>query len=279
MLLQRYTLRTLARELVLVLVAAIWLIPFYFLIVVSLKPSTELFSDPLALPKHATLGNYPQAWRGTGVVTLGAALKNSVIITVGSVVCLIAVGSSCAYAIARRLDRFGTALYLFFVMGIILPFQLGIVPAYVAVRKLGLAGTYPGMILLYTSLLMPLTVFLYTGFFRTLPSDYEEAAYVDGASRRRTFARIIFPLLRPVTATVAVLAAMIIWNDFFVQLIFLSGSKRQTLPVAIYSFVGEFAAQWPVIFAAVIVTIAPLLGFYLFAQRTLVRGFTGGIKS
>jgi raffinose/stachyose/melibiose transport system permease protein len=279
MLLQRYTLRTFAREIILILLALIWLIPFWFLVIVSLKSSSELFSDPISLPKHPTLSNYSQAWKGTGVVSLGDALKNSLVITVGSVLVLIAIGSTCAYAIGRRAGRLGTGLYLFFVLGIVLPFQLGIVPAYVAVKRLGLAGSYPGMILLYTSLLMPLTVFLYTGFFRTLPSDYEEAAYVDGASRRRTFVRVIFPLLRPVTATVAVLAALIIWNDFFVQLIFLSGSKRQTLPVAVYSFVGEFAAQWPTIFAAVLVSIVPLLGFYLFAQRQLIRGFTGGIKS
>ena len=280
MLLNRYTRKTLFRELTLIALAAFWLIPFYFLVVVSLKPQQEVFTgDPVAFPKHPTLGNYAEAWRGTGVVTLSDALKSSLIITVGSVLTLIVLGSICAYALGRRKDRIGTGLYLLFVIGIILPFQLGIVPAYVALREMHLSGTYQGMILLYTSLLMPLTVFLYTGFVRTLPRDYEEAAYVDGASRRRTFIKVVFPLLSPVTATVAVLTALIIWNDFFVQLIFLAGGKRQTMPVAVYSFVGEFAAQWHLIFAAVLVSIAPLLLFYVFAQRALIRGFTGGIKS
>ena len=103
---------------------------------------------------------------------------------------------------------------------------------------------------------MPLTVFLYTGFIRALPREYEEAAQVDGAGLFRTYFRVVFPLLRPVTGTVAVLAGLIIWNDFFLPLIFLSGTTNATLPVAVYSFVGEYASQWNLIFAAVIVSLA-----------------------
>jgi raffinose/stachyose/melibiose transport system permease protein len=275
----RYTYRTFWREFALILLAAIWWVPFYYLVTVSLKSSSELVTDPNGFPHHLAFSNYPDAWSGVAGVSLGAALKSSLIITVGSVLALIVIGSACAYAIARREGRLGTWLYLIFVLGIIIPFQLGIIPAYVALRKLGIGGTYPGMILLYTGLLMPLAVFLYTGFVRQLPRDYEEAAYIDGASRVRTFLRVVFPLLRPVTATVAVLASVIIWNDFFVQLIFLAGSTRQTLPVMIYSFVGQYTSQWNLIFAAVVVTITPVLAFYLFAQRQLVRGFSGGIKT
>jgi raffinose/stachyose/melibiose transport system permease protein len=275
----RYTSRTFSRELLLILIAAVWWVPFYFLVIVSLKPSSELITHPFSFPQHLEFGNYSSAWAGVAGQTLGSALVSSLIITVGCVIALIAIGSVCAYAIARREGRLGTGLYLLFVLGIIIPFQLGIIPAYVTLRKLGLGGTYPGMILLYTGLMMPLAVFLYTGFVRQLPRDYEEAAYVDGASRLRTFVRVVFPLLRPVTATVAVLTSVIVWNDFFVQLIFLSGSPRQTLPVMIYSFVGQYASQWNLIFAAVVVTIAPVLAFYIFAQRQLIRGFSGGIKT
>lgn len=275
----RYTYRTFSRELLLIALAAVWWIPFYYLVIVSLKPSSELVLHPFSFPHHLEFGNYSSAWSGVAGITLGSALKSSVIITVGSVLALIVIGSVCAYAIARREGRIGTSLYLLFVLGIIIPFQLGIIPAYVALRKIGVGGTYPGMILLYTGLLMPLAVFLYTGFVRQLPRDYEEAAYIDGASRLRTFVRVVFPLLRPATATVAVLASVIIWNDFFVQLVFLSGSPRQTLPVMIYSFVGQYTSQWNLIFAAVVVTITPVLVFYLFAQRQLIRGFSGGIKT
>ena len=110
-------------------------------------------------------------------------------------------------------------------LGIILPFQLAIIPLYVGMRHLGLVGSYLGMIVLNVGLLMPLTVFLYTGFIRALPRDYEEAARVDGAGILLTFRRVVFPLLWPVTATVAVLVGIIVWNEFFIALIFLSGSR------------------------------------------------------
>jgi raffinose/stachyose/melibiose transport system permease protein len=260
-------------------VAAIWWIPFYFLVVVALKPDREVFTSPLTFPSRLNFGAFNDAWQGTGGVTLGHALINSLEITIGTVLALIALGSVCAYAIGRRNDRLGTVLYLLFVLGIILPYQLAVVPSYVVLRELGLVPSQFGLIVLYTGLLMPLTVFMYTGFVRALPRDYEEAAYVDGARRLPTFVRVVFPLMKPITATVAILTGLIVWNDFFLQLIFLGGSREQTLPVAIYSFVGEFTARWNLMFAAVLVAIAPILAFFLFAQHQLVRGFTGGIKS
>lgn len=157
--------------------------------------------------------------------------------------------------------------------------QLSIIPLYVAFRPLGLVGTYLGMIILWVGVLMPLVVFLYTGFVRSLPKDYEEAARIDGAGTFRVYRSIVFPLLRPVTGTVAILTGLFIWNDFFVSLIFLGGSTVQTLPVAIYGFVGEYVSQWNFVFAAVIIAIVPIAIFFIFAQRQFIKGFAGGIKS
>ena len=112
-----------------------------------------------------------------------------------------------------------------------------------------------------------------------LPKEYEEASRVDGASALRTFRRVVFPLLRPVTGTVAIFTGLIIWNDFFLSLIYLNGTDKTPLPVAVYSFVGAFASRWNLIFAAVIVSLLPIMIFFLVAQRHLIRGFTGGIKT
>lgn len=275
----RYTRRTLIRELVLVALALVWWVPFYILAINSVRPSTDTSSSGFSPPSHPDFSSYSQAWQGNGAGTLGHSLVNSLIITAGSVIALIALGALAAYVVARRPGRASGLLYVLFVIGIILPFQLGIVPLYAAFRHLGLVGNYAGMIVLYTGLLMPLAVFLYTGFIRALPRDYEEAAHVDGASMLRTFRRVVFPLLRPVTGTVAILCGLIVWNDFFVQLVFLSGTPRQTLPVAVYSFVGAYASQWNLVFAAVVIAIIPILCFFLVAQRQLIRGFTGGIKA
>ncbi|HEY3185810.1 MAG TPA: carbohydrate ABC transporter permease [Gaiellaceae bacterium] len=274
--LNRYTRRAFVRELTLLVIVAVWWIPFYFLVIVSLKPDLEALQSPLSFPKEIDLGNFSTAWHDAA---LGRSLVNSLIITGGSVLALIAIGSICAYTIARRPGRMGTALYLLFVLGIILPFQLGLVPTYAVLRHLHLVGSYLGIILLYTGIWMPFSVFLYTGFVRALPKEYEEASVVDGASTLRTFRRVVFPLLRPVTGTVAIFTGLIIWNDFFLSLIFLNGTKKTPLPVAVYTFVGAFASRWNLIFAAVIVSLAPVLLFFLVAQRQLIRGFTGGIKT
>lgn len=276
--LSRYTLRTFARELSLIVCALIFVIPLYFLLVVSLKSGTDLAGAPGSFPSDPVLSSYATAWEGTSTVGFGRALVNSLIITAGTVVGLIAIGGLCAYTLARRPSRLSTALYLAFLLGIILPFQLGVVPIYVVMRNLHLVPSYGGMILLNIGLLMPLAVFLYTGFVRALPAEYEEAAQVDGAGVTRIFLRVVFPLLRPITGTVAVLTGILTWNEFFLPLVFLSGSDYQPLSVTIYSFVGEFVTQWNVVFAAVIIALLPGIAFYLIAQRQLVRGMAGGIR-
>jgi raffinose/stachyose/melibiose transport system permease protein len=272
----RYTARTFGRELTLLALAVIWWVPFYFLVIVALKPDLEALTSPLSFPNDVDLGNFSTAWNDAA---LGRSLLNSLLITCGSVVALIALGSICAYSIARRPGRMSTTLYLLFVLGIILPFQLGLVPTYAVMNDLGLVGSYFGIILLYTGIWMPFAVFLYTGFVRAMPKEYEEASVVDGASTLRTFRRVVFPLLRPVTGTVAIFTGLIIWNDFFLSLIFLNGTEKTPLPVAVYTFVGAFASRWNLVFAAVIVSLAPVLIFFLVAQRQLIRGFTGGIKT
>jgi raffinose/stachyose/melibiose transport system permease protein len=276
----RYTTRTLVLEILTVVVALVLMIPFFFLVNLAFKGDTDAFLSPaVAPPKPPTLSAFADAWAGTPTGNIPLGLLNSVIVTAGSLVVLIALGSLAAFTITRLPGRLSSAMYVLFLVGIILPFQLGMVPLYVVMRQVGLVGTLPGMIILYSGLLMPLSVFLYTGFTRSLPREYEEAAQVDGSSSLQTFVRIIFPLLRPATGTVAILAGLIVWNDFFTALIFLIGSKNATLPVVIYGFVGQNVSAWNVIFAGIIISMIPVLLLYLFAQRKFIQGFAGGIKS
>ncbi len=276
---RRYTRGTLLRELALVLAAGFFCVPFYLLIAIALKTTAETVKTPLSLPASPQWGNFSEAWNAGGRSGLGSALVSSLVITVSSVCGLIVLGSLAAYAIARHRTRLSDFVYILFVLGIILPFQLAIVPLLIAMGHLGLVGNYAGMIVLNVGLLMPLTVFLYTGFIRALPRDYEEAARVDGAGILQAYVRVVFPLLRPITATVAVLTGIIVWNEFFVALLFLFGSSYETVPVALYSLYAESGVvHWNLIFAGVAITIAPVLAFYLFAQRQLIRGFSAGIK-
>jgi len=276
---RRYTRGTLLRELALVVAAGFFCLPFYLVFAIALETTAETVKTPLSFPASPQWGNFSAAWNAAGRSGLGSALVSSVVITVSSVVGLIVLGSLGAYAIARRRSRLSDFVYILFVLGIILPFQLAIIPLYVAMGRLGLVGTYAGLIVLNIGLLMPLTIFLYTGFIRALPRDYEEAARVDGAGILQAYLRVVFPLLLPITGTVAVLTGIIVWNEFFVALLFLLGSRSETLPVALYSlYIESGIPQWNLLFAGIGITLAPILAFYLFAQRHLIRGFATGIK-
>ncbi|MFJ9243847.1 carbohydrate ABC transporter permease [Streptomyces sp. NPDC101776] len=274
----RYRPRTFGREILMLVAAAIWWVPFYLIVALSFQDSDEVSHRSLKLPlTHPEFSNFSNAWSDP-VNGMEHGMLSSLVITVGSVAVIVVLASLGAYAIARHSGRLNNGLYVTFVLGIVMPYQLGLIPAFVALREMGLVGTYLGMIVLYTGLEMPTAIFLYAGFIRALPTEYEEAALVDGATPLRIFWRVVFPLLAPVTATVAVVTALFVWNDFFTQLVFLGGTDNQTLPVAIYGFVGEFTTQWNYVFAGVVLSVLPVLAFFVLTQRKLVKGFAGGIK-
>ena len=275
----RYTKATLLREAFVWVVGLITLLPFYFLVITALKPDDELLTtSSSAPPSRPTVSNFTEVLTAGGQSSIILGLANSVFITVGSILGLVLLGSLAAYVLARTTHRWGTVAFYLFLVAIILPVQLGMIPLYIGARTLGLVGTPWGMIVLYVGSLMPLAVFLYAGFFRGLPRDYEEAAAIDGARPGQVFLRIVLPLMAPATGTVAILTGLIVWNDFFTALIFLGGSDYQTLTVSMYYYVGSLVSAWNKIFAIVILSMVPILAFYLFAQKKFIQGFAGGIK-
>lgn len=275
----RYTKLSALREVGFWLLALAFLAPFYFLVSIALKPDAEVFStSPMAPPQSPTLENFVSVLGATGQSNVLLGLTNSVLITAGSILVLVLLGSLTGYVIARSTRRWSRAVFYLFLIAIILPTQLGTVPLYIGARAAGLTGSVLGMVVLFGGMLLPLAIFLYAGFFRSLGTEYEEAATIDGASRTQVFFRIVLPLMSPATGTVAILAGLIVWNDFFTALIFLGGSDNQTLPVTMYYFIGSLVSQWNVIFAIVIISMIPILAFYLFAQKRFIQGFAGGLK-
>jgi raffinose/stachyose/melibiose transport system permease protein len=271
----RYRPRTFLLELVMVAAAVAFLFPVYALVVLSLKDSRQISAAPLALPDPATAGNYSDAWHSAG---LGSALVSSALITAGGLVALIALGSTAAYFIARCANRLGYGLYVLFLLGIVLPFQLGMIPLFRLVDSLGLLGTQQGMVLFYTGIQLPFTVFLYAGFIRALPRDYADAALIDGAGHLQAFTRIVFPLLRPITGTVLILNAVFIWNDFLTPLLYLGGSDRETVPVRIFGFVGQYVSDYGLVFAGLVLAAGPVIVLFLLLQRYVIRGFASTLK-
>jgi raffinose/stachyose/melibiose transport system permease protein len=276
----RYTKWTLAREIVMWICAVIMLLPFYLLINTALKTSADAIGTPAFEPAlRPTLDSFIAIFQTGGTGNIFVGLFNSALITAGAVVGLIIFGGATAYVLSRRLSKVSTTLYYLILVGIVVPAQLGLVPLYIGARALGLLGSPLGMSVIYVALLMPLAVFLYGGFVRALPTEYEEAATIDGAGPFRTYVQVVFPLLAPATGTIAIMTGIIVWNDFFTPLIFLNGSNSATLPVVVYSYVNGIIVQWNNIFAVLIVALLPITVLYLIMQKRFIQGFSGGLKS
>jgi raffinose/stachyose/melibiose transport system permease protein len=270
----RYRARTLGLELVMIAVAAVVGFPVYVLVNLAVRPPSDT-SSPIRPTISPTLDNFTQAWRQGA---LGGALLDSVLVTTVSVVVVLAVSALAAYPLARATARWSRGMFLLIMLGLLLPFQLAALPLYQTMRDLGLLGTVWALVLFYSGLQVPFTVFLYVGFLRALPRDFEDAALIDGCTPLQGFRFVVFPMLKPVTVTALVLNAVFVWNDFFTPLLYLSGSTQQTVPVAIAGFVGQYITDWNLIFAALVISIVPILAVYFALQRSIVNGFAGGLR-
>ena len=224
----RYTKGTFVREVAMLLAALIMMLPFYILFNTAFKNTEDALStSALALPTSPTLQGFSESLATTGSRSLIVGALNHLMHHRWIRRAADHHRLSCAaFVIIRRPGKISKTLLALFLLAIILPAQLGLIPVYIGMRSLGLVGTHVGMIIMYTGLLMPLSVFLYTGFVRSLPRDYGGAAPIDGASPFTTFRKIVFPLLGPATGTVAILTSLIIWNDFFTSLVFLERIGR-----------------------------------------------------
>jgi raffinose/stachyose/melibiose transport system permease protein len=270
----RYTWRTGVREGVMILIALLFISPIYVMVNVAIRPATDV-SSPLRPTSRPTFDNFVTAWNESG---LGMALVNSVIITVVSVTILVFLSAMAGYGIARATSRLSAPIFYTFLVGLFLPFQLGLVPLYKAMQAAGLLGSVVPLILIYIGLRMPFTVFLFVAFIRGIPIEYDESASMDGASGFQTFFRIVLPLTRPVVGTAIILNSFFTWNDFLTPLLYLTGTTTRTVPVAIFSFVGEYSTDWPLVFASLIIGILPIVIVFVLVQKTLIKGFASGIK-
>lgn len=210
----RYRWRTFGLELVMLAIAFAVGFPLYVLVNLAFRAPSDT-SSPLLPTTSPTLSNFTQAWQEGG---LGGALANSLIVTAGSVLVILAVSSLAAYPLARVTARWSRGLFVLIMLGLILPFQLATLPLYQTMRDLGLLGSAWALILFYSGLQVPFTTFLYVGFLRALPREFEDAALIDGCTPFAAFRYVVFPMLKPITVTALVLNAVSVWNDFFTPL-------------------------------------------------------------
>ena len=261
------------RNLALGVVLAAILLPFYWSLVASVTPEARLFEGLPAFPLEPVLDHY------RALVTERAfwlPVRNSIVVAVSTTALCLLLGSLCAYALARL--RFpGRTSLLAFVLAVSMFPQIAIVsPLFLLLRALGLINTYPGLVFPYVTFAMPLTIWLLVGFFRQLPKELEEAAWVDGAGRLRTFVEVVVPLSAPALAATAILTFVYCWNEFLFALSFTLGPERQTVPVAIALFRGQYQVPWGQVLAAAVVSTTPVALLVLVFQRRIVQGLTSG---
>lgn len=259
--------------LVVALCSLIILLPIYFIVVNSLKTVEESQMLSFALPTTIQWSNYIDVIQSANLVR---AFFNSMLMATVSSAIAVLVSSMAAYALSRRPTKSHRVIYLYFFMGLIAP--VNYVTTLFTLKFLHLENTYIGMILDFAACGIAFLVFLYYGFFDNIPRELDEAALIDGCGSFQLFFKVVFPLLKPATITGVVLNFMGAWNDFVTPLYLLSDSEKLGMTNSIYNFFGEHFNDWNMVFADIVLTVAPIMIIYIVAQKYIVSGTAGAVK-
>ena len=253
------------------------LFPLYMTIIIAFKSPSEMTNDifgALSFPKSFSFGNFAEAMR---VTNFWNSLKNSIIITGITIVFSIVIHSMAGYSIGRNMSRKKgfKMIYFYIVSGMFVPFAILMMPLVKQTANLGL-DNMAGVIILYTVFYMPMNVMLYSGYMKNIPMAMEEAADIDGTSAWRTYWTIIFPMMKPMHATVAVLTALGTWNDVMTPLVIMSGAENTTLPLAQLNFQTQFGTNYNLAFASYLLALVPIVIFYIICQKQIIGGVANG---
>lgn len=275
---KRYT-----KEILLLLLAVVFLSPIYIMIVNAFKNRQELYENVLALPQSFSFQYFIEAMEK---MNFTKAITNSLFVTITSVIVLAILASMTAYMLVRADNLLSKIIFATFIATMLIPFQTIMMPLLQFMNIISsdigipMLNTHGGLIFLHVGFNSSLSVFLYHGFIRsTIPISLEEAATIDGASRFGIFRKIVFPMLKPVTVTVLILNTIQVWNDFLLPSLVLTDTKLRTIPLSTFYFFGEFVVEWNLAMAALTLTILPVVIFYMLAQKHIIAGISeGGIK-
>ncbi len=251
----------------------IFIVPFVFMLLNSLKERREANLLRINLPEVFVWDNYGEVFRHSNYLLL-TAFKNSMLITAGSVIVLIITCSMAGYVLQRRKQKITSIINSLIMIGLMIP--PAILPTIFIMQDLHIYKTIFGMIMVEVALQTPFTVMLYRGFMNSVPIELEEAGYIDGCTRARLYGSIVFPLLKPVTATVIILNAVNVFNDFMNPLYFLPGAKNATVQLTLYNFMGQFQSSYNLLFADVIVITVPMLILFIIFNKKIVEGMSAG---
>ena len=265
------------RYAILIVVAAVILVPIGYAVLGGFKSNGQLAGDPVAvLPDPWVCSNYTDVLVGANAGAFWREALNSLIIAAVAVLGTVTLASMAAFVFARMMFRGREAIYTLFVFGLLFPSAVAILPLYILVRSIGLSGNLLGVALPQAAFALPLTIIILRPFFKSIPVELEDAARIDGCSSFGFFWRVLLPLARPALATVSVLAIVTTWNAFLLPLILLNGADQWTLPLGAMNFAGEYSSDRARILAFTVVAIVPAIVFYIVAERQIVGGLTAG---
>jgi raffinose/stachyose/melibiose transport system permease protein len=253
-------------------VSVAYVMPFVLVLINSFKPKMEILDNPLALPVEFTWDNFNQALQK---MEFFRSLTNSIIITTLSVGSLILISSMLAFYLSRTKNKFTKVTFLILVSSMIVPFQALMIPFMSIFAPFVSLNNQAALIFFYMGFGVALSTFLYHGFISNIPTELDEAAALDGASDFTIFWKIIFPMLKPVTATVAIINALWIWNDYLLPVLVLT-PETQTLPLSTYLFYGTYATEYGQAMAGLVLAVIPIVVFYLALQRQFISGISSG---
>jgi raffinose/stachyose/melibiose transport system permease protein len=260
----------------LLFLSLILLIPFYIALVNAFKTRADILANPLSMPlARLTLDNFVRS-AVTPSFNIFKAYGTSVLITSVSVFLLIVICAMMSYVIARNKHSFYKLTYLVLLSGLMIPAQVILIPIVKVLASLGLMFTPQGLILYNIGFYIPFTVFTYVGYIGTISAELDESAKIDGAGKFTIFWRIIFPLMRPATASAVIFLCLWIWNDFVNPTIILGSTKGYTVTTGIFRAIGQYSTNWEDVFALVVMASFPVLLMYLFMQRFFIAGLTEG---
>jgi raffinose/stachyose/melibiose transport system permease protein len=262
-------------KLVVLVLLVVVIYPLFWLVTGSFKTQNEFINQPIwSLPSHLDWGNYTAAWT-TG--HMGIYLRNSITAVVPSLVLIIILGVAAGFALEVMIFRGRASILLYFLLGIMIPGQMILLPLFTIYFRLGLTGSLWPLIITYTATGLPLTVFMMATFFKAVPREIFEASTIDGAGMLKSFLFVGVPVMRNAIFTVALVQFFFCWNDLLIALTFVNNTSLATVQVGLLNFTGQFGAvEWGPLFAAICINVFLLLIIYLFLNQRMMRGLTAG---
>lgn len=247
--------------------------PLLMTLMISVKTPADFTMNPTGMPAQIHLQNYLIAWQKGNFSLL---FSNSVIITVATILLTILLASPAGFVLAKQNIKGNKLIFYYFILGMIVPVQVLMIPLLKIGQMLGIYNTLAFLILIFTATGIAFPIMIYTSFYKSLPSEILEAARIDGCNTFNLFMKVIFPLTSSVNATVAIIAGMFPWKDFFIPLVFSSEEKVRTLTIGLFKFSGNYYTEWTTVFAAIVIQSLPLILIYLAVQKSFISGVTSG---